>query len=371
MAPYRSPGIYLREATERRVARLESVPMSVAAFLGIAQRGPLYTPSRITSFTEFKSVYGTFVPYGYLAYAVSGFFANGGRECYVIRIAHVSDDGAQDGATRAALTTKARSGADLLGITASSEGTWGNRIKVEIGEPKRPTSTLLTDDVPAGASSARVRSTRGFGPGDIVELRDGASTQFVVLTDSSGDELTWSPESPARSRFSAVSPTRVTAVEFRMTLAFESQLEEFDNLSSDPRSERYFVKVLGSGSRLVGVVDRRSRPDVFDPPAPLSARLSGGSDGLETLTADDFVGFSEGPGLRRGLAALDEIDEVGLVAVPDVMAAPRLSPGFTDKDVHAVQNALISHCELRRDRFAILDAPAASDTEQIREWRRH
>ena len=371
MTPYRSPGIYLREAAERRVARLETVPMSVAAFLGIAQRGPLYTPTRITSFTEFKGVYGTFVPYGYLAYAVSGFFANGGRECYVIRIAHVSDDAAQEGATRATLTTKAASGADLLGITASSEGTWGNRIKVEIGEPKRPTSTLLTEDVPAGASSARVRSTRGFGPGDVVELRDGASTQFVVLTDSSGDELTWSPESPARSRFSAVSPTRVTAVEFRMTLAFESQLEEFDNLSSDPRSERYFVKVLGSGSRLVGVIDRRSRPDVFDPPAPLSARLSGGSDGLETLTADDFVGFSEGPGLRRGLAALDEIDEVGLVAIPDVMAAPRLSPGFTDKDVHAVQNALISHCELRRDRFAILDAPAASDTEQIREWRRH
>src|SRR5262245_769317 len=164
MVPYRSPGVYLREAAERRAARLEAVPMSVTAFLGIAQRGPLYTPCRVTSFTEFKGLYGTFVPYGYLAHAVSGFFANGGRECYVIRIAHVAADGSADGATRATLTAKARSGADLLAITASSEGAWGNRVKVEVGEPKRPTSTLLTQDVAQGASSARVRSTRDFGP---------------------------------------------------------------------------------------------------------------------------------------------------------------------------------------------------------------
>jgi uncharacterized protein len=371
MAPYRSPGVYLRDAAERRAARLETVPMSVTAFLGIAQRGPLYTPCRVTSFTEFKGVYGTFIPDAYLAHAVSGFFANGGRECYVMRVAHVSADGSEDGATRATLSTKTRSGADLLEITASSEGAWGNRVKVELGEPKRPTSTLLTEDVAPGASSARVRSTRGFGPGDVVELRDGSSTQFVVLTESAGDELKWSAASPARSHFSALSPGRVTAVEFRISLMFESQLEEFDNLSSDPRSERYFGKVVGAGSRLVTVIDRRSRPDVFDPPAPLAARLSGGRDGLETLTADDFVGFSEGPGRRQGLAALDEIDEIGLVAVPDVMAAPRLSPGFTDTDVQAVQDALIGHCERRKDRFAILDAPGACDAEQIREWRRH
>jgi Bacteriophage tail sheath protein len=371
MAPYRSPGVYLQEAAERRFVRLEAVPMNVTAFLGIAQRGPLYTPRRITSFTEFKDVYGAFVPYGYLAHAVFGFFANGGRECHVVRIAHLPADEGADGAARATLATKARSGADLLALTASSEGTWGNRVKVDVGEPKRPTSTLLTQDVAPGSSSARVRSTRGFGPGDVVELRDGSATQFMVLTEISGDELKWSAEHPARSRFSAVSPTRVTAVEFRMTLAFESQLEEFDHLSSDPRSERYFVKVVGGGSRLVTVADRRLQPDVFDPPLPVAAALTGGRDGLATLTADDFVGFDEGPGRRRGLAALDEIDEIGLLAVPDVMAARHLSPRFTEGDVRVVQDALVGHCERRKDRFAILDAPEACDIEQIREWRRH
>jgi hypothetical protein len=345
--------------------------MSVTAFVGIAQRGPLYTPRRVTSFTEFKDVYGVFVPYAHLAHAVFGFFANGGRECYVVRIAHPSADDGVDGAACASLTTRARSGADLLAIIASSEGAWGNRIKVELGEPKRPTSTLLTEDVPSGASRARVRSTRGFGPGDVVELVDGSAAQFVVLTETDGDELIWSADHPTRSRFSAVSPTRVSAVEFRLTLAFESTMEEFDHLSPDPRSERYCVKVVNQGSRLVTVTDRRLRPDVYDPPLPVSARLTGGRDGLEALSAADFIGFDEGPGRRHGLAALDEIDEIGLLAVPDVMTAHRLSPRFTESDVRAVQAALVAHCEQRKDRFAILDAPEGCAIEQVREWRRH
>jgi hypothetical protein len=371
MAAYRSPGVYLKDAAEQRVARLEAVPMSITAFLGIAQRGPLYIPRRLTSFTEFKDVYGAFVPYAHLAHAVFGFFANGGRECYAVRIAHLSTGDGMEGATCAALTTKARSGADLLTITASSEGAWGNRIKVELGEPKRPTTTLLTQDVAPGSSRARVRSTRGFGPGDVVELRDGSTTQFVVLTETSGDELIWSTGTPTRSAFSAVSPARASAVEFRITLAFESLVEEFDHLSPDPRSERYCAKVISRSSRLVTVTDRRLQPDVYDPPLPISAGLTGGRDGLETLTAADFLGFNEGPGRRQGLAALDEIDEVGLLAVPDVMAAHRLSPSFTENDVRVVQDALVAHCEQRKDRFAILDAPEGCDIEQIREWRRY
>lgn len=49
---------------------------------------------------------------------------------------------------------------------------------------------------------------------------------------------------------------------------------------------------------------------------------------------------------RQGLALLEEIDEVAIVA----------APGFTDSASH---NALLEHCERMQDRFAILDAPEA------------
>ncbi len=57
-----------------------------------------------------------------------------------------------------------------------------------------------------------------------------------------------------------------------------------------------------------------------------------------------YIGKDNGPGQRSGLKCFDEIDEIALVAAPGV-----ISP--------AVQDAILSHCETRKDRFAILDSP--------------
>lgn len=57
-----------------------------------------------------------------------------------------------------------------------------------------------------------------------------------------------------------------------------------------------------------------------------------------------FIGKDNGPGQRTGLKCFEEIDEIALVAAPGV-----ISP--------AVQDAILSHCESRKDRFAILDSP--------------
>jgi hypothetical protein len=367
VASYRSPGVYLKEAAERRFAAVDAVPMSVTAFLGIAQRGPVYVPRRLTSFSEFREIYGASLPYAFLAESVSGFFANGGRECYVTRIAHVAD-GDPESARAASVVTLTAGGEEFLAITAASEGTWGDRIKVEIAEARYPTSSLAIGDVPVGATAVRVKSTYGFGLGDVVEIADREVAEHVVLTAVAGDELRWLP--PARARFDATGPTRLTAREFRLVLSFESTIEEFDHLSTDPRSDKYVVNVVNARSRLVRAVDRRPHPELADGPAPTEVTLSGGHEGLGRLTGDDFVGFSEGPGARRGLGALEDIDDIGLVAVPDLMAAPQLSSGFGPAEIRAVQAAMVGACERRKDRFAILDAPCTCDTEEIREWRR-
>jgi uncharacterized protein len=57
-----------------------------------------------------------------------------------------------------------------------------------------------------------------------------------------------------------------------------------------------------------------------------------------------YIGKDNGPGQRTGLKCFDEIDEIALVA----------APGCTSP---AVQDAILSHCETRKDRFAILDSP--------------
>ena len=56
-------------------------------------------------------------------------------------------------------------------------------------------------------------------------------------------------------------------------------------------------------------------------------RLSGGRDGLEALTPEDFIGHDLGPGDRTGMMALAATEEVGLLLVPDAMRFYEREPG--------------------------------------------
>jgi phage tail sheath protein FI len=57
-----------------------------------------------------------------------------------------------------------------------------------------------------------------------------------------------------------------------------------------------------------------------------------------------FIGRDKGPGQRSGLKCFEEVDEIAIIAAPGCVSA-------------AVQDALLTHCETRKDRFAILDSP--------------
>ena len=161
-------------------------------------------------------------------------------------------------------------------------------------------------------------------------------------------------------------------------------------------------------------------------PLPLAAspgielRLSGGSDGLAALAVYDFVGEPVVPGdsdfakqrKTRGLQALANIEEIGLVAMPDILIRPdpdpiyepvpppsvnpcvpcpapepkrqvhqplppgELPPAFDNAAIAKVQAALLEHCETLGDRFAVLSLPfglatqSTDSREQLIAWRR-
>ncbi|MGA3541091.1 phage tail sheath family protein [Micromonosporaceae bacterium DT194] len=83
------------------------------------------------------------------------------------------------------------------------------------------------------------------------------------------------------------------------------------------------------------------------------------------IAADDYVGDAAE---RTGFGGLEAIEEITMVAVPDLMGA--YQRGAIDlESVKAVQTAMIAHCELMGDRMAILDPPPALNAQQVREWR--
>jgi phage tail sheath protein FI len=86
--------------------------------------------------------------------------------------------------------------------------------------------------------------------------------------------------------------------------------------------------------------------------------LTLGNNG-SALGAQDLIGVDNGPGQRTGIESLRERDDIALVAVP----------GVTDV---SVQEALITHCELLKYRFAILDGEKGKfDIGEIEGHRNH
>ena len=105
MPTYLTPGVYLEEvgysSGPKPVLRfppaVEEVPGDRArprwlpehthvAFIGFAERGPFRTPTWLHSWSDFTERFGQLVEGGALAYAVYGFFVNGGQSCVVIRV---------------------------------------------------------------------------------------------------------------------------------------------------------------------------------------------------------------------------------------------------------------------------------------------
>ena len=76
------PGLYEERVP---VVRPVLVHLDTAAFIGLAQRGPVNTPVRITSLPQFHTLFGDALDGLLLPQAVGAFFANGGRRCVVVR----------------------------------------------------------------------------------------------------------------------------------------------------------------------------------------------------------------------------------------------------------------------------------------------
>jgi phage tail sheath protein FI len=72
-----------------------------------------------------------------------------------------------------------------------------------------------------------------------------------------------------------------------------------------------------------------------------------GGDSDRILTGM-YIGEDKGPNARTGLKTFEDIDEIQLVVAPGVHTP-------------AVQDAILTHCELKKNRFAVFDSPETID----------
>jgi phage tail sheath protein FI len=126
------PGVYIEELSSG-VHAITGVATSIAAFIGWAPKGPVDRAVLVESWPEYESRFGPLYPGVYLGYAVNQFFANGGKQAYVIRLVW---DGtlatATSPAPEAAATAHASNVGGALTLYASSPGTWAKDLQVRL-----------------------------------------------------------------------------------------------------------------------------------------------------------------------------------------------------------------------------------------------
>lgn len=106
MPEYLAPGVYVEEVDTGNKP-IEGVSTSNAGVVGVTERGPEHVPVLVTSIGEFRRIYGDVLDpdafrvgdrgHDYLPHAADGFFTNGGRRAFVVRVL-------PEGATRATRT---------------------------------------------------------------------------------------------------------------------------------------------------------------------------------------------------------------------------------------------------------------------------
>src|SRR5262245_32181352 len=137
MQTYRVPGVHFEWLDTVRA--IEGTRTDIAAFVGVSSRGPLHTPVKVETWAQFVSVFGAHTPNGYLAYAVEGFFTNGGATCWIVRVA----DPAAAKTASAAVPSPAAPGGISLVFDATSPGTWAGVVRGSVVRGTVDRFTLL------------------------------------------------------------------------------------------------------------------------------------------------------------------------------------------------------------------------------------
>jgi phage tail sheath protein FI len=329
MPEYLSPGVYIEELAGPKP--IEGVGTSTGAFVGFAERGPVNDPQLITNMTQFADTFGNFLPGSFLAYAVNHFFTEGGTRCYVVRAFKASANTNPNPDVATIMLRNEGDTADVLRVSANSEGTWANKKISVRAEP------------------------HGFDPSDPAPEADKQKNK-----------------------------------KFKLQVFFDGNkepVETFDNLSMNefqgdtpfPNQDHVERRINGI-SKYIAVSDVTQDTTKIDPPAfplldgnklPLPLpndktvaevlpTLDGGKDVLPfgganaiAFAASDLIGAAATATAKAsGLRAFDAVDGINIVAIPDLV-----NSGFPAQDGRDATIAAFTYCENRKDCVFVADTP--------------
>ncbi|HTV73857.1 MAG TPA: fibronectin type III domain-containing protein [Candidatus Acidoferrales bacterium] len=269
MPEYLAPGVYIEEVDAGPVP-IQGVATSTGGIIGLCQRGPINTPTLITSLGAFTSTFGGTLPYNVapllnanvnnVAYGVQGFFNNGGTMLYVVRVAPIAP---LVTVTPTYFTEQYAlqnaSNVNLI-VQASDAGSWANpQFGVLYGRYQQTDGLSITFAPAANmpysiqpgstTSTVNLRSTVGLYVGAVVAWSPSAGTyQYGVVSGLTGTTITLAgvPFASAPS-----SPGTLALVEFSLTVNYlqagnTAQSETWSNLNLNASTQNYVGTIVGA-----------------------------------------------------------------------------------------------------------------------------
>lgn len=330
----------------------------IAAFVGLCERGPLDRAVRLERMEDYLLHFGGRDDAFQTPDAVEAFFSNGGRTCYVVRVAHRSDGPTEQAAAPARADCLALEAfrpdatpAHLEWVAAQlgqpDPGTWADRLGCALRFITRSLGApVVTGGLVLQLDPATPRL--GLQPGALLWFSDSGGGQYGWVASTA---LVAPPASPPVFEVTLGAPVAVppgapaALVEARLdALAVDGRRELHDGLGLDPRHDRYLPSVLRAESYLVNLVADGAVPTMALFPVELVpqegqkvpadpqaiAELAGGVDGLFDFVRDDYFPpvYSDAEhdtADQYGLGQLPLRTDVSLVVLPDLVL-PGLPP---------------------------------------------
>jgi hypothetical protein len=367
---YLAPGVYIEEV-QRGSRPIEGVQTAIAGFVGFTEdvRGgaELFKPMLVTSWSQYIACFGRSLSDGftdydaYLPYAVYGWFLNGGGRCWVMSIG-----------TQLPCKTNQNSAPTVLTSQSAIAPPGGTVIPSRSRRPSlhirlrshAATQLMHHQAQNPGEASVRIEShpnqpverhPPGNGRLETTQMAIANASLSIVIRDS-------------RPKDAAPEDTIDTGEFFALHVYRGTQaLEQFDHLSMqsdvDKAVANYVVTAL-ERSRFIEAIHLEPGQG-----RSLSRRPSNGTYPVSLKSsvpdAKQFPRQMHGSrDDRSGIRGLFEIDEITIVACPDLMKAYEQQLLTLDQ-VHGLMDLMMSLCEGAADgdvpnppnRMVILDPP--------------
>lgn len=258
-------------------------------------------------------------------------------------------------------------------ISAKDPGAWGNQITVQLRASSLVTAQRADNNNLSDLSTVPLASSANFYVGAIVEFNTGSvklwrkvksiagSSIVVDVPFAAATDLNVDANAPA-----GFTLTTATTCEFDISASWNNTVEQFRFLTMDDSTPNYYGTVLANSSTLLAMTtgataDTGNTPFIL-PAAPdgLNLPLVNGTDGTAAPLPSAYIGNDNGPGSRTGIQALGDALDISIVAVP----------GISGTANQPILDALITHCETLRYRFAILDPDEGSSMASIQQQRK-